>query len=554
MSARIARKRETKACTVCAKAKVKCETAGPGDRCKRCQRLGKVCGDQTPGAHSNKRSLESQYSKADLLRLESKLDSVSQVLAASSQTPYITRPSSSPPPNSSPGVDPENVLPNSHEASSLLSLFCTEMAPLFPFVSIPRNVTSDQLRTEKPILFTSIMMVASQNNVHRQSNLAQVVRYELSQAVLVRGEKSLALLQSILIYLAWNHVHLQLGAQLLNLLHLAVSMLTELGLNKESHAWSNTGAGAVGDLGRHRMVEATRTLEERRAVLGVFWLSSITKTCLKDMDSAAKFARYMEKFCQMLEVAQDQPSDAYLVQLVRLQQKADTIGEVIYDEELEYLSSMNAPLAIGIQSLEKEIFGMEPTLRALPLELAQTSLLQISYQSLNLYLHKIALDDRLFPTTYTMLRTNLLASSLSAIESLVSLFFSISPQTILTMPYPTWAQIGHAMLVLHRLSEVQHGTWDRAYVSSVLDPRETFRRVARRLEEVMTLGMAESPPRHLPEIFTMLVARLKELGEIGMREPGAEDVDVEGASASAIFEDDTMSNFFFDFLDLGQAY
>lgn len=150
-----------------------------------------------------------------------------------------------------------------------------------------------------------------------------------------------------------------------------------------------------------------------------------------------------------------------------------------------------------------------------------------------------------------MLRTNLLTSSLSAIESLASLFFSLAPQTILAMPYPTWAQIGHAMLILHRLSEVQHGTWDRAYVSSVLDPRETFRKVARRLEEVMTLGMAESPPRHLPEIFTMLVARLKELGEMGTRGPGVEEVDMVGGNA--MFEDDMMSNIFFDFFDLSQA-
>lgn len=84
MNARVSRRRETKACNTCAKAKVKCETEFRKDRCKRCvqpliawvcginiimtipercHRLDKICENQMPGAHSNKKLLESRYSK-----------------------------------------------------------------------------------------------------------------------------------------------------------------------------------------------------------------------------------------------------------------------------------------------------------------------------------------------------------------------------------------------------------------------------------------------------------------------------------------------------------
>lgn len=83
----------------------------------------------------------------------------------------------------------------------LLQLFQDEMIPLFPFITIPLDTTPDQLRHEKPLLFMVVMMVASQSDVSRQLELAQLIRSDFSQAVLVRGEKSLGLLQALLVYI-----------------------------------------------------------------------------------------------------------------------------------------------------------------------------------------------------------------------------------------------------------------------------------------------------------------------------------------------------------------
>lgn len=70
-------------------------------------------------------------------------------------------------------------------------------------------------------------------------------------------------------------MHQQLGRQLFNILHLAVSMLLDLGLNKEPCDGSKTGAGAFTELSKAKAMDEERTVEERRIFLGVFWVSSL---------------------------------------------------------------------------------------------------------------------------------------------------------------------------------------------------------------------------------------------------------------------------------------
>jgi hypothetical protein len=95
------------------------------------------------------------------------------------------------------------IPPDGNEAILLLRHFRSEMAPLFPFVSMDDSVTTVQLRHQKPLLYMSTVMIACQTDVNRQSDIARLVRYEVAQAVMVRSEKSLTLLQVLLILMAW---------------------------------------------------------------------------------------------------------------------------------------------------------------------------------------------------------------------------------------------------------------------------------------------------------------------------------------------------------------
>ena len=72
-----------------------------------------------------------------------------------------------------------------------------------------------------------------------------------------------------------NHLHVELGNLLFSYLHLAIAMVMELFLHKEPYTISKTAAGAMNDLGQTQVVGPMRSLDERRALLGVFCTTSM---------------------------------------------------------------------------------------------------------------------------------------------------------------------------------------------------------------------------------------------------------------------------------------
>jgi hypothetical protein len=94
-------------------------------------------------------------------------------------------------------------LPN-QEGAFLLLEFRTSMARQFPFVVIPPNATSESLRTERPMLWKAILTAASCLKPSRQEGMGQELIEEFSTRLLLNGEKSLDLLQALLIHIAWS--------------------------------------------------------------------------------------------------------------------------------------------------------------------------------------------------------------------------------------------------------------------------------------------------------------------------------------------------------------
>jgi hypothetical protein len=194
----------------------------------------------------------------------------------------------------------------------------------------------------------------------------------------------------------------------------------------------------------------------------------------------------------------------------------------------------------------------------------------LAYYSLAIYLYKIALDDRLFPcksvntsgASYDMLRFHLLTSCLFTIRDLRTLCSSLSIPSYFSVPYFLLGQQGHALLILSRLAEVKFGTWDAAYVMSVLDPKEEFRKTASKMREAMAAGRSQRPARYLPDILALLAEKLN--GQSVERGPasgasgrgedsqGAERVwQREVMDATAYATEEEVMNGFFDFFDFG---
>jgi hypothetical protein len=96
----------------------------------------------------------------------------------------------------SPGLQPQ-------ESNRLLNVFREQFSPRFPFVIIPPNISADELRIQKPWLLKTVIMVASQGDRARQIEMARRMNMEIAEAMLVRSERSLDMLEGLILFNSW---------------------------------------------------------------------------------------------------------------------------------------------------------------------------------------------------------------------------------------------------------------------------------------------------------------------------------------------------------------
>jgi hypothetical protein len=117
---------------------------------------------------------------------------------------------------------------SSKEADDILYVYQTQIMEYFPFVIVPDGTTTQDLRDDKPFVFATIMIAASRQKICTQAAAGNRLMEYLSVHMLQNGEKSLDLLQGLLIYLAW-FVSYNLGAASFSTLEALLSFSGLLG-------------------------------------------------------------------------------------------------------------------------------------------------------------------------------------------------------------------------------------------------------------------------------------------------------------------------------------
>lgn len=167
------------------------------------------------------------------------------------------------------------------EAVFLLLEFRMQMATQCPFVVIHPDTTSESLRRKKPMLWKTIMTAALYHHPARQEALGWKLMEEFSTRLLLKAERSLDLLQALLVHLMWYHFHSVSNPQFLNLLALARTLVANLGLCQLPSSKGRPKIWLDGPGGLARHYDATdssldsTTLEEWRALAGCFFLSAV---------------------------------------------------------------------------------------------------------------------------------------------------------------------------------------------------------------------------------------------------------------------------------------
>ncbi|KAF1968204.1 hypothetical protein BU23DRAFT_572572 [Bimuria novae-zelandiae CBS 107.79] len=137
------------------------------------------------------------------------------------------------------------------------------MTTFFPFVLLPRECFCKDLIQQRPILLFAVLTAASHDSPQLQASLSREFR-KVVMVKIMNGEKSLDLLQGLLVFIAWHHHYIDLHAASV---HLLLQMCV----------------GIAGDLGLDDIPSPTRSpiqkqeswqREAKRAYLGCYYLTS----------------------------------------------------------------------------------------------------------------------------------------------------------------------------------------------------------------------------------------------------------------------------------------
>jgi hypothetical protein len=168
----------------------------------------------------------------------------------------------------------------SREQADLFDHYRNNMAPHFPFVQISDDYMASDVVRAKPFLAAAIAVVADYQSLRSQRAKQRQLLQTLTQRMFLHSEKSLDLLQGILVLCSWYHFFMFDTPQLSNLLNLASALCVDMGLNRFQHVkdWSGVVKFArtvvTGSFDPSANA-GTRNLDEMRAYLGVYFLQAV---------------------------------------------------------------------------------------------------------------------------------------------------------------------------------------------------------------------------------------------------------------------------------------
>ena len=119
-------------------------------------------------------------------------------------------------------------------ASAMFNHYVTTLSPHFPMLSFPPYVKASDVRTARPMLFLAILSVTSAAfRPDLQQDLIAELSRQLSERVMFMGEKSMELVQALLIYTTY-YVRSRFAKDLAfnQYIHAAVVMCLDLGMGK----------------------------------------------------------------------------------------------------------------------------------------------------------------------------------------------------------------------------------------------------------------------------------------------------------------------------------
>ncbi|KAJ4298215.1 hypothetical protein N0V90_006114 [Kalmusia sp. IMI 367209] len=370
----------------------------------------------------------------------------------------------------------------------------------------------------KPFLALVVAMLGCTRDRARQRELIVHAKTYVAAHMIQDGEKSLDVLQGILLLIHWSHLQLELRSQRSIFMHMAMSLIVDLELNRSPFARRHFVTATEGTDGFEIRTEyhaeklADHTIEEKRAFLGCVYLSSVLSNTSVNL-SAVQFNEYAERCCDILDKS-GIDTDRTLASLCRLQHAVEQFRvvtcwfnmtqrsrgsgyEFIYNIFRQTTSTEE--VLHHVRSWDAKISGQW---NAIP-ESVKTRLLTIQYGYARVCLYECCLEESLFRSADA--RLEVVHNCISAIRFLNDALvpMSLDPLVLLDVPAHIFAQSNHNTFLALLLCSIKCGDVCTELVDRELRLRDYFARTTERLTKLLESAPDDAVPAFYKRLIPM---------------------------------------------------
>lgn len=351
---------------------------------------------------------------------------------------------------------PASTKMDTPENDMLLDRYQRLMAPHMPFVRLPMLSTAQALQDEDPLLLQAITTVAGFHNTDRQQIMGKDFVRKLCDRLLVHGEKTLQLLQAILIFSNWYNPHLYMPRNSTNILHLAMALVSDLALDRGPRE----KAPVYATMKAYGISRPDKVLsnDERRAVLGTFYLTSSLFASFSKVD-IMQWTPWLAECCTALVEVREYESDTEVVQLVQMQR--------IMQEAMAAEHS-SAPIQLYAKSFLGELVGLgNERLYGAPKIV----------QQLQGACTKVAIWERAFvgltsgQTALSAPRPRLdgMWCCMEAVKAFLNVFMTLPVEAYPTVPFTVFGQFAYVFVIVVRAFSMHLEGWDAQALGNLID-------------------------------------------------------------------------------------
>lgn len=517
------------ACTNCVKAKCKCMYGDHAGPCERCFRLHKDCQPSVP----NRKRSQKKVPGSRTAHLEEKLDDLVSLIR--SQT-AVRGPNESPPvptpstlgqstsdatalPSISSGSTPNTAgtsavtcrawgsktNPSSsaadseldyhipeNEAQDRLDLFRRDFPQFGPMIYILPDITAKELHQTRPLLWISIMACTTRST--KESHLiGDKVRHIVSDRVVRQYDRSLDLLQGLLVFLCWPHSHKKENPFISIWTGIGVAIAQDLGLTAIKTETPFTYMKKFAFHGMKHPQTKEGTTEARRTVLALYVWCNTTSQMLR-RDNQLRWTPHMEESLRLLIEQPEWEGDRTLSVQVRCALISEQLNDLLIQQSLTGESYISPYFIKALDGQLQDIWRTMPWI---------TTTARNETMLLHMYATEVIINElaiHLPPSTAhadVMFRIGRLQKCLKAIENWFETYEATPPSMAFGGTFHLFVQLVSSLVTVIKLSRLEDfPAWDPADVRRRLDIFSLFDRVAARMEKIrVSVGIQEDDER-----------------------------------------------------------